>query len=179
MSTCWKFKYERHFCALPYQRSDAYVRRIICERLVTLWQLKYTRETCSSSLRGRVLQENLEDRRHHTVTTCPITFQDELTLRGADGVHLNVVSMTAFFNNIGRRFTRCPNSVSDKRRIHILRKKKGKRNDLESDVSRVHAQMKLKSEEIFGLFKVTSFIVITMNLGFNFMCRRMKHFLFH
>ena len=37
----------------------------------------------------------------------------------------------------------------------------------------------LKPEEILCLSKVTSFNVITMNLVFNFICRKKKHSLFH
>ena len=39
--------------------------------------------------------------------------------------------------------------------------------------------MTLKPRKIFGPFKVTSIIVITMNLEFNSMCRKKKHSLFH
>ena len=40
-------------------------------------------------------------------------------------------------------------------------------------------QMTLKPGPTSGRFKVTSFIVITMNLEFNSMCRRKKHSQFH
>ena len=42
-----------------------------------------------------------------------------------------------------------------------------------------HLNMRLKLVSIFGGFKVTSSIAITMNLEFNFVCRKKKHSLFH
>ena len=40
-------------------------------------------------------------------------------------------------------------------------------------------KMTLKPGMTFGQFKVTSFIDIILNLGFNSMCRRKTHFQFH
>ena len=52
---------------------------------------------------------------------------------------------------------------------------KAKRKSL----NRQNEEMTLKPEEIFGLFKVTSFVVIILNLEFNCMFQKKKHFLFH
>ena len=45
--------------------------------------------------------------------------------------------------------------------------------------NRQNQKMTLKPGDISGRFKVTSSVVITMNLEFNSMCRRKKHSLVH
>ena len=42
-------------------------------------------------------------------------------------------------------------------------------------LNRQNQEMTLKSEEIFGLVKVTSFIVVMLNLEFSYMCQKKKH----
>ena len=49
----------------------------------------------------------------------------------------------------------------------------------EPGLNRQKQKMTLKPGKTSGRFKVTSSIIITRNLGFNSMCRKKKHSLFH